>query len=662
MKKQFCLLMLMCFCSKMMLAQSLAQPNLKFGKPTEEEMSMSGYAPDKDAKAVVLCHTTRVWYDVKVADFLLIKEVKKRIKILKSDGKDFANVEIPYYEPEAAHLPKEVIMGLKASSFNMENGKMVQTKMENASVSKERIDKNHMLLKFSVPKVKEGTVIEYQYRKESDYYYSVDDWYAQSRIPVAYTQYELTIPEYFKFDVEQTGTVPLESKDESVSLTLLIGGESLRCSGKKYIFTGHDMPAMEDDGYVSCVSDYYAKVTAELSGLEVPGSLYKDFTDTWEHIGLQLMNDEDFGRRIKHTCPINDLVPASGADKISDVKGKMAAITGELYKRLKWDGNYGFYGQSVSKTIKNGTGDNADLNFILLSAFQEAGLDARPVVMSRRNKGRLPITHPSLSRLNTFVVGVLDGENVHFVDASAQDGYIDVLPSDLLTNQALMLGQDKTANWVNLQSLDGAKYNVSIEASLSEDGKVDGKYKAQLVGNAAASLREAFRQASDSVSFVNETAEKVGVSISDFQIEDRKNYTPTVMENYSFTKTTDATADHIYFNPLVIPFIKDNPFKSETRLFPVEFPYKQTINANVVVHLPANYTIEEKPQAVLMKTDDNGVNFRVNYIERGNDLVVQYRLMVNKMFFPNDEYEYLRQIFDSIQQKGEEMLVLKKNE
>jgi hypothetical protein len=38
-----------------------------------------------------------------------------------------------------------------------------------------------------VPQVKVGTVIEYEFCLESDIYYDIYSWYAQSDIPVLYT-------------------------------------------------------------------------------------------------------------------------------------------------------------------------------------------------------------------------------------------------------------------------------------------------------------------------------------------------------------------------------------------------------------------------------------------------------------------------------------------
>ena len=41
------------------------------------------------------------------------------------------------------------------------------------------------------------------------------------------------------------------------------------------------------------------KVTAELSGIYIPGEIHKSYSSTWMDVDKQLMGDEDFGGRIK---------------------------------------------------------------------------------------------------------------------------------------------------------------------------------------------------------------------------------------------------------------------------------------------------------------------------------------------------------------------------
>ena len=82
---------------------------------------------------------------------------------------------------------------------------MVRTKMKRDLVFTERLTKQYMQLKFSIPAVREGTVFEYKYQLSSDLYYSINSWEAQRSIPVIFTQYDITIPEYFKFNLDMRG-------------------------------------------------------------------------------------------------------------------------------------------------------------------------------------------------------------------------------------------------------------------------------------------------------------------------------------------------------------------------------------------------------------------------------------------------------------------------
>lgn len=653
------LLVLALACSPVLRGQT---SDVKFGSPTKEELAMTSYAPDESAPAVVLYKSTRTWYDVIAGDFKVYTEVKTRIKILKLEGKEYADVEIPYLDNPQERSASETITGLKAWAYNLENGKIVKTKMESNNIAHERVDKSHMLLKFSVPQVKEGTVVEYQYKKESGYYFYIDTWVAQTDIPVAYTYYNLLIPEYFLFNIDESGIVKTENKVSQESIRFIdAGGDALSCTATRYEFEGRDLPALKSDSYVFCTLDYCKKVTAELRGLEVPGALYKNFTSTWEEIGVSLMNDEDFGKRIKRTSPIKDLLASSGVEKETDVVKKMAGIYTALKSRLKWNGKYRLFAESASKVMKDGSGSNADLNFILISAYREAGLDARPVVMSRRSMGRLPLSHPSVNKLNTFVVGVVDGQTAHFIDASVEDGYIDVLPPTLLTEQGLLLSDDGKGNWLNLQSLEASKANAVVEGTIAPDGTIKGTYSAQLHANLAAALKGEFREADDSVKYVNKMAERDGITISEYAIDNRTAFLPMATERFSFTKKAEADGTHIYFNPLVIPVMSESPFKAVTRTLPVEYPYKYMTTIAASLQLPEGYEVEEMPKPLNITTEDKMLSVRVNYALQGTKLLVQYRFIVGKTLFLPQEYDILRQIYDSMVEKCSEMAVLKKN-
>ena len=79
-------LLLILFLMSALTVSAQQNVNMKFGKPTKEEMEMTVYSPDPDAEAVVLCRLTDVEYTVQTNSFLVDYREKCRIKVLKPNG------------------------------------------------------------------------------------------------------------------------------------------------------------------------------------------------------------------------------------------------------------------------------------------------------------------------------------------------------------------------------------------------------------------------------------------------------------------------------------------------------------------------------------------------------------------------------------------------
>ena len=323
-KKGFALLL--AFLSMAGVQAQVMEPNLKWGKPTDEELQMTVYDGDTEANAVELYRSLDVYYGV-LDDFKVYYSLKRRLKILKPEGKSEADLSIVYRENESNRTTCENVRGLKAIAYNLEDGKLVKTKMESSMIHEERLNKNEKVMKFSVPQVKVGTVIEYEYRIESDYYWDLRDWYAQSNIPVLYTRYELSYPKWFNFNIEETGVNKMEKKQTTGNLNM--GEQSIVTN--VITFEGRRLPALKKDNYVWNVRDYSNKVTHELGGINVPGRLYKNYTSTWDDIDKSLLGDEDFGGRLKKSSPFKSEIVAQGIASIPDQKERITAV----FKLLK---------------------------------------------------------------------------------------------------------------------------------------------------------------------------------------------------------------------------------------------------------------------------------------------------------------------------------------
>jgi len=647
-------------CSFFMISYASAQQfSTKFGKVTDEEVNMTTYAPDTTANAVVIFKNGTTFYDISVNDFRVNYEIEAKIKILKSEGTEYADIQIPYYNNDR-NLSKEVVNMIEATAYNMENGQVVKTKMKKEYIFRERLNDKYMQVKFSIPSVKAGTVIEYKYRIQSDFYYQLKNWEIQEEIPVISNTYEITVPEYFKFNFEMRGASYIKTDRKDIPLSLHIKGQSIRCTGANVKFDAKDIPALKADSYLWYPDDYKTQVNFELSALDFPGSGYRSFTTSWEKIDELLMNDEDFGKLLKMKNPLQDEQKALVLNNLT-VDEKIGAIFSLLKQKISWNERYALFGTDIKKNIKSGSANNAELNFILISMLREAGINAYPLIMSRRSMGVLPFVYPSISKVNTFVVGIENTDSTRiYLDGSIEDGFLDVLPPVLMTDRARIIDNSYQDKWVDLSKLGKSQLRSTIKATIDSDGNVRGDRVISAGGQHAVNYRSHFKAAKDSTEYIEERETKYNIKMLSYEQEGMNAFSPEVREKFSFTHAATASGDYLYINPIIFTHIDENPFIQEERILPVELPYPYSVRMINTFTIPEGYQVEELPknQSVKMDGDDGNCLYRIAGSD--NHIQVTYAFTLNKTFFAPEEYALLKQFWGAISDKSNEMIVLKK--
>lgn len=643
------------------------EPNKKFGNPTKEEFAMTVYAPDSSASAVILCKKgyARFRYD-DLYGFKLDYEFETRIKVLKEDGISIADVVLTYYNKGDRENDEE-IKDISATTYNMENGKVEKIKMNKSLIFKERIGEYTMNVKFSIPAVKVGSIIEYKYKIDSKQLYNLRSWSAQCEYPVVYSEFDVIIPEYFNFNLETRGyeTINVKKEPTSESFPIRTGGariENVDCRAISYVFTANNMPALKADKYIWCPGDYTSKINFEMSGFSFPGQLYKSFSVKWEDIDKILLDHSGFGGKLKMKNPFSEEVAALGIDKLEKVEQKVSALYIFLKSKVKWNESYELFGGNIKKVIQEGSGNNADLNFILMSMMRDANIECYPLVLSRRNAGILPVTHPSYQSLNTFVVGFKgsDGQ-LDFIDGSVLDGYINVLPPVLMVSEARIISRDYPEDkWVNLKNLSKNVTQLNIMADIDDGGNIKGKCTTYRSGEFSRLYKNSFRSAKDSLTFISDLENKENIKVISMKHAGMDKFSPKLMVDMDFEKEGSVNDSLIYINPMVFIDRESNPFIQENRKLPVEISFAEDIIITANLNLPEGYTIEELPASVSLKLDNQDAQclYAVNPTEGGVSLL--YKFSIKPAIFTPDRYEQLKNFWKMVVDKNNEILVIKK--
>ena len=648
-------------CLASMAWAQMPEPNLKWGKPTDAELNMTTYAPDPEAEAVVLCSETQLRYDLISGSFKLKRSTKKRIKVLKEEGKGTANGGMSYMYNGHRLGQCEQLVKLKATAYNLVDGKLVKTKMEGDMINHEDVSKTVRLTKFTVPQVTVGTVFEVEYEIESDFFGDIDDWRAQSDIPVLYTSFDVTVPEYFTFNVDERGFHPLEKKIEDTNMSMAAGtGQGLlQCGGKHYQFVGRNLPALRQKKLLYAPESYGQRVSMELRAIVIPGRMTKYFTSDWKDVDKQLLDDDEFGGRLGKN-PLKAEMQEAGVADISDPKERIMAIYRLLKDRVKWNEKYTLYAESAGKLLKERSGSNASINFILINMLRDAGFEAYPAVMRSRDRGILTVTRATAKEFNTCVVAVKTGDKYSFLDGSVEDGWLDVLPSHLLVDRARILSKEKPAEWVDLTGLSAGKTRSMVMGELQPDGTLQADVQTKFTGSEAAYLRHEFRMATDSATFVSKLAQDLNCEIESLTLAEHHGLGPVVERKMHVSKQCDAAGDMIYFNPWVLNVMSENPLTEEERTLPVEFPNISTENLTSVVNLPEGYVVEELPQSLMMKSDDGKLSCVIASDVDGSTLRSRCQLQLDKIFFTPNEYPFVKNFLDEVYKRLQDVIVIKK--
>jgi len=647
------------------ITASAQEFSTRHGKITKDELSMTSYPKDTTATAVTLYKNVEARYAYIYGKFVIEYYYETKIKILKAEGKEYADVNIPFYNTGKSGDAKETVSRIEAYAYNLEDGKINKTKMEKSYIFEEQLNANLKQIKFSIPSVKAGTVIEYKYNITSELYWQFADMIIQQSIPVMYAKYEVQIPEYFNYNIETRGGEFLNTKEVPGNQSFTVMGDdhqmsSVNCSSRQLTFTVNDLSALKDEPNVWCAEDFCTKVTFELKGIQFPYSIYQSYTTDWNKIDELLKNENDFGGLLKLKNPFKEEMSAINMKDLS-THDKIRSIYQLLKKKISWNENYHFYGNNIKKAIKEGSGSNADINFILISMLKDAGINAFPIMMSTRDQGRLPLTYPSINKLNTFIVGINDTDStVVFLDGSVKNGDINILPPKLMVDRARIYNVNGKGDWIDLTNVGRNNVNTLIKGSITPEGKVDGEKVTYYFGEYAEQIRTSFKAAKDSTTYIEKKETEDGIAVKGFSFKNINKFSSNVQENLVFNKEAIFNDEHIYLNPMIFPHLTKNQFTSETRKLPIEFSYPQTFKLTCVLDIPEGYQVEELPKSVKINLDKDGCSCTYNIKVIDNKIQLLYIFSLTRILYSKEEYATLRNFWGTIVDINNEQIVLKK--
>jgi len=678
MRTNFLLTFILCIAINHLIAQEA--PKVRYGKPDLEELKMKTYLPDTTADAIILYDEGQsvVRYDGSSGAFVLTFDRFVRIKILKQTGTSWGTFKIPIYSFNAS---KEEFKGINGITYNLEGEKPVKSEMKKDAVFQERENKYWESAKFSLPSVKVGSVIDLKYTIHSPFLWNLQTWTFQYSIPVKWSQYEVVYPEYFSYNRTSLGYHKFNSSDqktknETISITANydasrnngVGSgrqkeiESFSYMANVYNYTAKDVPAIKEEPYLTTIENYTTKIKFELSNIDYTkiGGQFKNYTTSWNDIVKQLIDDPDFGGQIKPGNFVKETVEKLIAGKTSE-KEKALAIYGYVQHNLKWDETKTYMpSKPLRKILDEKIGNSAEINLILLTMLQKAGISADPVILSTRSHGIITPFHASLSDCNYIIVRATIDNKPVLMDATEPNLPAGLLPYRCLNGKGVLVKTDLSEDIELTNVPSGTTTMATLEI---KQGKLTGKILNKLTGLDAFDFRQEVKKAggpdaqfkllkekSEGIEYLNYSYLKIDSLYSDVN----KAYDVNIESN------GDEDASILYIYPMATKRMTKNPFTTLTREYPVDFgvPYNESYKLNLTI--PDGYQVEELPKSKSIVLDDKVGIFTYQIAQMDKRVVLNMRFSILKSLFLPSEYPNLKSFFDLIVAKEAEQIVLKK--
>lgn len=640
----------------------------KFGKVSAEEFQKKIYSIDSNASAVVLADIgdSRIEGNNK-GWFSLVFKRYARIHILNKNGYDAADVQVYLYQDNGL---EEELANVKAVTYNLEGGKVVETKFEKSNIFKDKIDKNRSVKKFTLPNIKEGSIIEFQYEVRSDYIRNLQPWAFQGEHPVLWSEYTVSIPQFFSYAFLAQGYQPFFIRDSKnrtetfrVADTRSAGAterEALTTGITDYKWIMKDVPALKEEGFTSTLNNHIAKIEFQLTEIREP-LRYRNIMGTWSDLAKELLDADYFGSQLSKD---NNWLGDVEKPLLSGAKTKVE-MASRIYAYLRdnftcTDHSDRYLNQTLKNVLKSRNGSVSEINLLLTAMLRYADIQADPVILSTRSHGYTYSLYPLVSRFNYVISQAVIENKTYYFDASVPRlGFGKLMPY-CYNGHARVVNVNATPLDFSPDSLNERKMS-SIFLISDDNGSLTGNMQQTMGYYESLNTRDKIKEKGKEA-FLQDLQKAYGdnVEISNLKIDSLDKPEENIALKYELKFKTEGE-DIVYFNPMFAEAYKQNPFKSAERFYPVEMPYNSDEHFILNIQVPKGYVVDELPKSIRMKMNEEGdAAFDYMIQQQGDNIAMRSRIMMKRTYYAPDEYDMLREFFNLVVKKQSEQIVFKK--
>jgi len=634
---------------------SVHAQDYRFGKVSKEELTKERSTIDSESPAEVLYEKIYINLEFSPMEKKLYttKEVEGRIKIYNKNntGEDHLKQEVQLYTPNST---REKISGFKGITYNLENGKIVETKVNGSDIFTEEVNKYWTIEKFAFANIKDGSVLEYKYTIQSPYHREISRWYFQQDIPVVYSELIFRRPEFMIYSPDERG----EIRGKITSAQTPAAGYNFNNITSTYIY--ENVKPLKSEPFVFNPNNLKASVRFELMKFEYPGYITENYSATWAQIGKDLNNLSELGGQLNGNSFLDETVQSITAGINSPLE-KTQAIFDFVKNNYIWNHYNSFIADNgVRKTFKDKTGNSADINLLLIAMLQKAGVPADPVVLSTLNNLMINYTFPSITGLNFLIAGAEINNQLYLMDATEKLSKINMLPLRDLNHRGFKISGNGSVREISLTNYSLSNIKEVIGAELSSDGTISGTYME--TKDEYFAMTDNMDRKDDPAEFEKDYLSDYKFDIDNFKIDE--NLEKGIVR-YSFkfqdVSVGEAIGNKLLINPLLFTQLTKNSFQYEKRSYPLEFGSLISKSKTIKIRIPEGYTVESIPEAKQFVVEGNIAGYLYKVEEQDGYIVLSTIYQIGQSILPASYYKPMKDFENQqINSESQQVVLVKK--
>jgi hypothetical protein len=381
-----------------------------------------------------------------------------------------------------------------------------------------------------------------------------------------------------------------------------------------------------------------------------------DVMSSWEKIIREYYMNDSFGKYIskveRKAAKLIDKDRIVGLNEREEVENILKYVK----DNYQWNGIHGEMAQSsLTVFLKEKSGNIGNLNLFTIGLLNAVGIEAKGVIMSTRNHGRIYYQYPFTHYFNyVLIYANIDGEHV-LLDATNPYLSIWSIPDICINGKGLLIDK-KEVEWIPLEDKISSE-NVWKFFITMDEKEMSVKVQMRSTGYLGAKLREKIND--ESFSLYNGLIKSDGIVDESLHVKNKLNAEEPLDVEFDYIGESVNGVDKFYFNPFISIVRNDNPLKEKSRSYPIDFTYPKKYVFESTINIPNGYKFDYYLDDYKKVSNDY---IDINYITHLSEgtLSIRFDYHFKKSKYPTSSYNELRSFYDEIVKLGQEKVVLSK--